>query len=126
TTRLTGMPMPAPAQTDLAPLMGLRGVAGALAQAINSGMQNTLINLFVYSTFRAIFEWITRTPIGRSRWTIAGKIRMSVDASDFVFVACMLVYTALTSFDNSASNLGRALNAGQAVAVALLALLVLL
>jgi len=126
TTRLTGMPMPAPAQTDLAALMGLRGVAGALAQAINNGMQNTLINLFVYSTFRAIFEWITRTPIGRNRWTIAGKIRMSAGASDFVFVACMLVYTALTSFDNSASNLGRALNAGQAVAVALLALLVLL
>jgi len=126
TTGLTGMPLPPPAQTALAPLLGLRGVAGSLAQAINNGMQNTLINLFVYSTFRAIFEWVTRTPIGPNRWTIAGKIRMSVRASDFVFVACMLVYTAVTTFDNSASNVARALNAGQLVTIALLTLLVLL
>ena len=126
TAKLTGLPLPPPGQTELAPLLGLRGVVGALAQAINNGMQNTLINVFVYSTFRAIFEWITRTPIGTARWTIAGKIRMSVEASDYVFVACMLVYTVITSFDTSASTVARTLNAGQQVATALLALLVLL
>src|SRR4029079_11373574 len=76
TVALTGK-MPAPGQSDLGPLLGWRGVVAALALAINSGMQNTLINVFTYSAFRVVFEQLTRTPIGRSRSTIAAKIRMS-------------------------------------------------
>jgi serine/threonine-protein kinase len=125
TTPLTGKPMPVPLQTDLAPLLGLRGVAAALLQAVNSGMQSTLIDVFIYSTLRAIFEWVTRTPIGKGRWTIAGKIRMSAAASDYVFVAIALAFAAL---DSSATGpaLDRTLVAARAVALALLTLLVLL
>jgi len=125
TVALSGK-MPAPGQSDLGPLLGWRGVVAALALAINSGMQNTLINVFTYSAFRVVFEQLTRTPIGRSRSTIAAKIRMSVAASDYVFVACVVVFTALNAMTNGGPAAARALNATQSVGTALLVLFVLL
>jgi len=123
---LTGKPLPAPAQPDLGPLLGLRGIVAALALAVNIGMQNTLVNVFVNSSFRVMFELITRTPIGKSRRTIAGTIRMSAAASDYVFLACVvLVMGSIAAFGNGA-GLDRAINATQAGAVSLLILLVML
>jgi eukaryotic-like serine/threonine-protein kinase len=125
TVGLTGKP-PTPLQTDLSPLLGLRGAVAGVLLAVNNGMQNTLISTFSYSGFRAIFEWVTRTPIGAGRWTIASKIRMSVTASDYVYVACVLAVTVLNNAFGNGSGTERALEAAQSAAGVLLILLVLL
>jgi Protein kinase domain len=121
-----GTPMPVPNQTDLSPLWGWRGTLIGLLQAINNGLQNTLINVFVFSLFRAIFEWVTRTPIGTSRWTIASKLRMSERASDYVFVACAVLVSFLRTYDTSAADGARVFIAAQAGVYSLVLLLVLL
>jgi serine/threonine-protein kinase len=120
----TGRPMPTPNQTDLSPLWGLRGTLIAFLQSINNGLQNTLINVFVWSFLRIIFEWVTRTPVGRSRWTIASKLRMSERVSDHVFVACSVLIGAFTAYNAGAPD--RWLVAAQAGVNSLLLLLVLL
>ncbi len=122
---LTGKP-PMPLQNDLSPLLGVRGAILAVLQAVNNGMQQTLISLFTYSSFRALFEWITRTPIGASRWTIASKIRMSAGASDYVYVGCVLAVTAANNAFGAGSGLVRSLDAVQSTAGVLLILLVLM
>jgi serine/threonine-protein kinase len=122
----TGKPAPAPNLTDFGPLNGLRGTAGTLLQAINVGLQNTLINVFIFSLFRGIFEWITRTPMGTSRWTIAAKLRMSEAASDYVFVACAVLVAAVNSLQGASPEVNRYVAAAQAGTYSLLMLLVML
>ena len=125
TAPLTGQPAPAPAFSDLGPLLGFRGTVATLTLGINNGLQNTLINVFMYSTFRAIFEWITRTPIGTSRWTIAQKIRMSPKASDYVFAACAVAIAAANAAHISGTGAHRGIEAAQTGTYSLLLLLVL-
>jgi serine/threonine-protein kinase len=120
----TGRPLPAPNLTDLGPLWGLRGTIIAMLQAINNGVQNTLINVFVYSLFRIVFELVTRTPLGRSGWTIASILRMSERASDYVFAACVVIVTGLNAYGGPPPS--GAVNAAQAALFSLLLLLVLL
>jgi serine/threonine-protein kinase len=122
----TGTPMPTPNLEALSPLWGPRGTLIALLQAINNGLQNTLINVFAFAGFRRIFEWVTRTPVGRSRWTIASKLRMSERASDRVFVACAVLIGALIAYSTTASDGARVFNAAQAGVYSLVLLLVLL
>ena len=49
------------------------------------------------SFFRAVFERATRTPFGASRWTVAGKLRMSDAVSDWVFVALAVAVSAVNA-----------------------------
>ena len=121
---LTGK-WPTPAQGDLSVLLGLRGIAAALIGVVSAGMQSTLITVFTYSSLRAIFEWVTRAPIGASHWTIAGKLRMSATASDYVFAVCALLLTAATT-GSSGPPLARAIVIADAVLSVLLAVIVLL
>jgi protein kinase-like protein len=124
TVGLTGR-HPTPSQMDLTPLLGLRGVVLTLVQAVSNGMQNTLVNVFVYSAFRAIFEWVTRTPLGGARWTIGGRLRMSSAASDYVFAGCVIVVSAALAAADS-SGAGRAVAAVETGAETALVLFVLL
>jgi serine/threonine-protein kinase len=123
--RWVGISMPTPNVTDVSPLSGARGTLLSLLSGINGGLQNTLINVFVFSVFRALFEWITRTPIGRSRWTIAAKLRMSARASDVVFVACSVLVALARQYDGNASpaNLVATVGAGLYSLVLLVVLL---
>jgi hypothetical protein len=120
----TGKPLPAPGVTDLGPLWGLRGTMIAMLQAINNGVQNTLINVFVYSLFRILFELVTRTPIGGSGWTIAAKLRMSERASDVVFASCVVIVTAITGYVGAPPS--GAVRAAEVALFSLLLLVVLL
>src|SRR5262249_41309694 len=124
TAPLIGRPAPAPFQTDLTPLLGVRGTIGTLMQAVNNGLQNTLVNVFVYASYRMIFETVTRAPIGRSRWTIASKLRMSASGSDYVFAACFVAVTAAIA--GGGNGVLRALTATQAGVFSLLMVFVLL
>src|SRR6185295_456509 len=118
--------LPAPVQTDLSPLLGFRGIVGTLVLAVNNGMQNMLITVFTYSSLRAVFEVITRTPIGASRWTIAAKMRIGAGASDSVYVGCVLVITAVNSAMGGGPAIARAVETVQAVGYVLLVVLVML
>jgi hypothetical protein len=121
---LTGT-APAPSARDLSPLLGLRGVMSSLVQAVNNGIQNTLVSVFVYAGLRAVFERVTRAPIGASGWTIAARMRMSVTASDYVFMVCVLAVTAFNA-STGGSGAERAINSADAVLSVLLILLVTL
>jgi eukaryotic-like serine/threonine-protein kinase len=126
TAAWTGRPMPPPNQTDLSPLWGLRGTLIAFLQAINNGLQNTLVNVFMYSAVRRIFEWMTRTPLGGLGWTIASKLRMNERASDRVFVVCSVLIAAVNAYFGAPPDASRVIVAAQAGVYSLLLLLVLL
>ena len=111
---------------EFATLEGLRGAGLTIVGAMNNGLQNCLLTVFQYSMFRALFEWVTRTPIGASRWTIAGKIRMSPRASDKVFVALAVVVAVLNNIGSSGSVVHRALPAADNALQTWLLLVVLL
>jgi hypothetical protein len=121
-----GRPAPPPNLTEFGALLGLRGMLATLLQSLNSGMQSALINVFTYSVFRAMFEWVTRTPIGAAGWTIAARLRIRETASDYVFVVCAMLVAALTANGGGATGVERYLISAQAAVFTLLMLLVLL
>jgi len=115
-----------PLFADVSSLLGWRGILLNVLQSINNGMQNALISVFTYSAWRAVFEWITRTPIGASRWTLASKLRLSSAASDWIFVALAVAVAAANGLDQNAPNIERVLDAAENGLSTLVILIVLL
>jgi len=107
-------------------LNGIGGLLTVIVGAINNGMQSCLLTVFEYSAFRAVFEWVTRTPIGQSGWTIAGRLRISPRGSDKVFVALALLVAVVTSVGHSGAFMQRTLPAEEQAVATLLILIVLL
>ena len=115
-----------PLLADVGTLLGWRGILNNVLQAVNNGMQNALITVFTYSAWRAVFEWLTRTPVGGSRWTLASKLRMRDAASEWVFVALAVAVAAAAGLNQHAPAIARALDAAQNGLSALITLIVLL
>ena len=115
-----------PLFTDFGSLLGLRGAASTILQAVNVGLQNGLITVFVYASLRAVFEWVTRTPLGSSRRTVASTLRMSTNASELVFVALAVAYSMVNAFGGAPTRMDAWFNAVEEGAWVLLVLVVLL
>jgi hypothetical protein len=125
TAPFTHIQLPSPLLKDVSSLQGLRGAFLTVLQAVNNGLQNTLLNVFVYSFFRALFEWVTRTPFGRARRTVAGLLRMNASASDWAYVVLSVATAALLAF-GSAPQAERYFAACASALTTLILLLVLL
>ena len=123
---LLKLPWPAPHVTDFGPLTGVRGALLTLVQSVNTGMQNALLSVFEYSSLRMIFEWVTRTPIGSSRWTIASKVRMTDRASEKIFVLLCVGFMSYLAVGTSGTPMQRSLPAVVQAASTLLVLVVML
>jgi hypothetical protein len=123
---MLGLAMPQPHLTPVAPLLGLRPALSAIINAVNNGLQNALITVFQFSFFRAVFEWITRTPFGAHRRTVGGTLRMSERASEKIFVALVVLVVTAASIGSTGSAAERYLPAEDQFISTLLTLVVLL
>jgi serine/threonine protein kinase len=93
---LLGHPSPPPRLPELGAVMGARGAIATLLGSVNNGFQNALLTVFEFSFLRALFEWVTRTPMGSARWTLGETLRMSDRVSEKVFIALVaLIMTAM-------------------------------
>ena len=67
--------------------------------SINAGLQNALITVFEFALLRALFEWVTQSGArwGGRRWKWAGKLAMSEETSQRVFIVlCVSIITIIS------------------------------
>jgi predicted Ser/Thr protein kinase len=123
-----GLPEPTPHTTDLGAIMSARAFIGTLLNCLNVGLQNAIITVFEFASLRALFEWVSGTSVrwaGR-RWAWAGKLAMSDDTSDRVFVVLAVATATILSVLGSAAASQRLLDASYQAVSTTLILLVLL
>jgi serine/threonine-protein kinase len=121
-----GLAQAMPQLPQFAGLTGVGGAAAAIVGAINLAIQNSLITVFEFTLFRAVFEWLTRRRFGSSGWTIASALGLNQHRSDRLFVALAVVATTLMNLGASGIPLERYLPAISASLDTLIELVVLL
>jgi hypothetical protein len=99
-----------------------------LLGSINTGLQNALISVFEFAVLRALFEWVTRGGARWSgrRWTWAGRLAMSDETSERVFVALVVICMGLTTYIGNGPVAPRLLSTAYQVVSTTVVLIVLL
>ena len=123
-----GLPEPTPHATDLGTLMNARGVILTVLGSINAGLQNALITVFEFAVLRALFERVTQSGArwGGRRWKWAGKLAMTEETSQRVFIVlCVSIVTIISYLGNGpvAPRLIGAVNEALEVTLTLIVLL---
>ena len=122
-----GLPEPTPNLTDLAALLGARGLAGTWLSSMNTGLQNAIITVFEFAVLRALFDWVTHSGVRWSsrRWAWTGRLSMSDTTSERVFVVLCILTVTGTSLAGSGPLPQRLIAAGYQ-AISTLAILIVL
>jgi hypothetical protein len=123
-----GLPEPPPLTSDLGSLLGARGFLVTVFASINNGLQNALISVFEFAVLRALFEWVTHAGArwaGR-RWVWTGKLAMSHQTSERVFVALCIALVAILTYAGNGPAMPRLIGAADQVLSVALTLFVLL
>jgi predicted Ser/Thr protein kinase len=102
-----GLPEPIPQQLDVNLLTGPREFISVILGALNSGLENPLIDVFALAVGRALFEWVARiggAAVARVSGRPAERVTMSRQTSERVFVVIACIVMALTAIDNRGAN----------------------
>ena len=123
-----GLPEPIPHATDLSSLLGARGLVLTVLANINAGLQNALITVFEFAVLRALFEWVTQSGArwGGRRWKWTGRLAMSDETSQRVFIVLCVSIVAILSYAGNGPAGPRLIGAAVEAAAMTLTLIVLL
>jgi serine/threonine-protein kinase len=98
-----GLPEPIPRLPDPNLLLGSREFVSVILGALNSGLQNPLIDVFAIAVGRALFEWIMRlggAGLARITRSPGDRFTLSRPMSERVFIIIACVVMALVAVDN--------------------------